>query len=114
MQVLMDESRSVCVVTREPGDPRFSGVRNAAGESRLLYHVKRILSGQGWDFIKKRMGKDGHLVSEMQQYLRERVVKPGKRCLAVYNPRWQIEGADAAFRRDGKVTLVVYDIGPTA
>ena len=100
-----------CVVTREQGDPVFYGHRNAAGESRLLYHVKRSLARQGWDFVKKRMCRDGHLVDDLQQYLRERIVKPGRRCLAIFNGRWAIQGADEALRRHGRVVLVVRDIG---
>ena len=60
-------------VDKEPGDPNFSGIQNAAGESRLLYHIKnklnkgvftccegvQIPAGTVW--IKKRMAKDGHL-----------------------------------------------------
>ena len=77
----------------------------------MLYHVKGELARQGWDFVKRRMWKDGHLVSELQQYLRERVVKRGARCLAIFNPMWAIEGADDTLRREGRVTLTVRDIG---
>jgi hypothetical protein len=37
-----------CIVTKEPGDPHFSGRINAAGESRLLYHIKKILNARVW------------------------------------------------------------------
>lgn len=97
-----------CVITAESGDPRFSGVVNAAGESRLLYHVKKILNERGYDLIKKRMWKDGHLMDNMQQYLRSR--KPsgnGTHDIYIYNPNWIVEGADAALNRDGKVVLTV-------
>lgn len=101
-----------CVVTREPGDPIFSGIANAKGESRLLYHVKKILNTRGYDLIKKRMAKDGHLVDDMQQYLRSR--KPAgdpANCICIYNDQWAIEGADDVLRRNGKVTLrIVTDI----
>jgi len=112
LTLIGDGAGGVCTVTREPSDPAFSGVRNAAGESRLLHHVKRELNRQGYDFVKKRMHKDGHGVSKYQQYLRERVVKPGRRCLAIYNGRFQIEGADEPFRKKGEVVLCVEDIGP--
>jgi len=59
------EGRAV-VVKREDGDPDFYS------DSILLLHVKRTLNSMGFDFIKKRMWKDGHLVDEEQQYLRER------------------------------------------
>lgn len=106
MKVEMKEHR--CIVTKEPGDPRFSGVVNAAGESRLLHHIKNILNKRGYDLIKKRMWKDGHLVDDMMQYLRAR--KPSgdtSKDIYIYNSNWNVEGAEAALNRDGKVALTV-------
>lgn len=97
-----------CIVTKEPGDPRFSGVVNAAGESRLLYHVKNILNARGYDLIKKRAYKDGHLLDDMQQYLRTR--KPSgdpKKDIYVYSSFFAIEGADEVLNRKGQVCLTV-------
>ncbi|MCK5604428.1 hypothetical protein KAR91_21235 [Candidatus Pacearchaeota archaeon] len=94
-----------CIVTKEKGDCYFSGVRNAAGESRLLYHLKKHLNAQGYDLIKKRMAKDGHMVDSLQQYLRSRLIN--KRSIAIYNMAWAIEGADEILNRDGQVKLVV-------
>jgi len=59
-------------IIREEGDPKFYGVVSARGESNLLYRIKRVLNCNGFDLIKKRMHKDGHLVDDMQQYLRTR------------------------------------------
>ena len=98
-----------CVVTREDGDKRYYGTRNAAGESNLLWAIKNELNAQGFDFIKKRMWKDGHMVDDMQQYLRERDTK-GK-CLAIYNERFAIEGINDVLNREGVVTLVVANVG---
>ena len=99
------------IVTREEGDPKYYGVRNAAGESRLLYAIKKQLNTGEWDLIKKRMHKDGHLVSEMQQYLRSR--KPSgnpNKDIAIYNAFWQIEGIEVRFNA-GEVCLeVIRDI----
>jgi len=95
-----------CVVTREKDDPKFSGTVNAAGESRLLYHIKIELNAQGYDLIKKRMCKDGHLVDDMQQYLRTR--KPSgdpDKDIYIYNNQWAINGAEEAFNKQGKVEL---------
>ena len=103
---------NACIVTREPNDPRFSGVVNAAGESRLLYHVKSTLNKQGYDLIKKRMSKDGHLVSDLQQYLRtrKRTGNPTKD-IYIYNANWQVEGAEVEFNEKGQVILsVITDI----
>lgn len=101
-----------CIVTKEPGDPRFNGIINAAGESRLLYHIKNILNKKGYDLIKKRMHKDGHLVSEIQQYLRtrKRTGNPQKD-IYIYNSNWNVEGADGVLNREGKVILsIVTDV----
>jgi len=98
----------ILLVIREDGDPKYYGVRNAVGESKLLYAIKNELNRQGFDFIKKRMAKDGHMMDGMQQYLRERRATNG-RMLAIYNPRWQIEGAEREFNR-GKLTLAVENI----
>lgn len=106
MKVELLEHR--CIVTKEPGDPRFSGVVNAAGESRLLFHVKKILNKRGYDLIKKRMWKDDHMVDDMRQYLRTR--KPSgdvNKDIYIYNSNWNVEGAESALNRDGKVVLTV-------
>ena len=99
-------------VTKEKGDPRFSGVANAAGESRLLYHIKKIMNARGYDLIKKHMYQDGHLVADMQQYLRTR--KPSgnmNKDIYIWNNEWCIEGAEAELNRDGHTTLsLMYDV----
>ena len=95
----------VCKVTREPGDPKFRDGSWGSGESRLLYHVKKILNARGLDLIKKRMHKDGHMVSDEQQYLRTK--KTRKNYMAIWNASWQIAGADKAFNERGEVELDV-------
>jgi hypothetical protein len=98
----------VCTVTKEPGDPHFSGVVNAAGESRLLYHIKNILNARGYDLIKKRAYKDGHLMADMQQYLRTRKSSGNpKKDIYIYSPFFAIEGADEVLNRNGQVCLSV-------
>jgi hypothetical protein len=99
-----------CTVIREPGDPKFRNSGWGDGESRLLYHVQKALKAQGYDFIKKRMWKDGHMVDERQQYLRERKVFKGWRMLIIRNDQWAIEGADKTFNRGGKVILDLVNI----
>jgi len=96
------------VVTKEPGDIRFSGIINAAGESRLLYHIKKILNKQGYDLIKKHMAKDGHMMDDLQQYLRTR--KPSgdpSKDIYIYNGMWQICGAGEDLNKKGSVVLSV-------
>jgi len=103
----VDLKQHTCIVTQEPGDPRFYGIAQAKGESRLLYHVKKILNAQGNDFVKTRMHKDGHLVDDLQQYLKTRSRNsPGEHAY-IYNDRWAIAGAEEYLNRDGVVILTV-------
>lgn len=99
-----------CRVTREEGDPKFYGRLRAAGESRFLYHLKKELNSMGYDFIKKRIQKDGHMVGdEYQQYLRarrpERLKEGGIYC--ILNDSYAIRGAEEDFNKLGEVWLKV-------
>lgn len=107
MKIKLRTRQDYCEVIREPGDPVFSGVRNAAGESRLLYHLKEELKRRGYDVIKKRMAKDGHLVSDMQQYVRTRKSYGPGPVFCIWNSRWAIEGAEKEFNREGRVRLAM-------
>lgn len=104
MKVELNLEKGVCLVTKEFNDPKFSGVINAAGESKLLHHVKNELIKQGFDVIKKRMWKDGHLVDDLQQYVRTRSKKAG---FMIYNSTWQIAGAEEKLNISGSVELSV-------
>ena len=59
-----------CKITREVGDKKLYGM---SGESLLLYKIKKELIKQGYDVIKKRMWKDGHMYgNDEMQYIRSR------------------------------------------
>ncbi len=93
------------IVVREPGDPKYYGVQNAAGESHLLYALKLKLNQMGYDFIKKHMYKDGHLVDELQQYLRSKNPKTGTNGIyCLYNDHWAINGLEKDYNA-GKALL---------
>ena len=102
-----------CTVTREPGDPKFHnsgwGAQGNQGESKLLYYVKKILNARGYDLIKKRIQKDGHMMGDQyQQYLRARKSsKDPSKNIYIYNHRYAIEGAEEEFNKNGSVTLMV-------
>ena len=88
------------LIYREKNDKAYYGVKNAAGESALFYAIKKQLNAQGYDLIKKRMCKDGHLVDSMQQYLRTR--KPSgesDKDIFISNPQWNIEGAEIMYNQ---------------
>ena len=101
-------SETYMTVKREPNDPKFYGVQNAAGESNFLYWLKNILNADyGYDLIKKRMWKDGHMVDDMQEYLRTRSPRSEGPKVAIYNHRWAIEGLEQPWNGLGEVTLAV-------
>lgn len=113
MQVILSlsaEGNGCCTVHYEGGDPKFHNSGWGSGESRLLYHVQQALKKQGYDFVKKRMYKDGHMVSDLQLYLRERNYRNKKRILAIYNDHWAIEGAEVDFNMSGKTILRVVNM----
>ena len=93
------------IVIRDKTDPKFYGCYQAKGESSLLHALKKHLNSKGYDLIKKRMWKDGHLVDECQQYLRARR-KTGdpEKDIMIYNTFFQIRGANSDFN-EGRVIL---------
>lgn len=99
----------ICRVEKEKGDPKFVDGEWGSGESRLLYKVKNILNSQGWDLVKKRMWKDGHMVDEQQQYLRSRKAKD-KKIMAIYSTFYQIRGANDDFNNNGVVELQIENL----
>ena len=62
------ENRTIEVI-KERGDKRHKR-GYALPESGFLYDVMKELKKQGYDVIKKRMAKDGHMVDGTQQYIR--------------------------------------------
>jgi len=103
---------------REEHDPKFYGVREAKGESNLFHWLKKQFAQQHPDlpknvpsqWIKKRAWKDGHMLDEMQQYLRTKkpvFKKDGvEYYLCIYNHMWAIQGADFYWNQ-GSVRLVM-------
>jgi hypothetical protein len=92
--------KTTLTVEREDGDPKFYGVQYAKGESNFLYWLKNILNKEyGFDLIKKRMAKDGHMMDDMQQYLRTR--SPKSKCpqVMIWNGHWQIRGIEEDWNR---------------
>ena len=98
------------IVTREEGDPKYYGVVNGAGESKLLHAIKVELNKQGYDLIKKRMWKDGHMVDEMQQYLRTRKKGAGKVDIYIRSLFWAVRGANDDFNEGEVILAVDYDV----
>jgi hypothetical protein len=100
-------------LTREPGDPKFYGIREAKGEHALFHYLKTELNKQGNNLIKKRAQKDGHsrevyfkMSRSYQPYLRTRSSKSPGINVAVYSGFYQIRSA-AEDWNEGQVTLMV-------
>ena len=85
-------SKFALSVVRESGDPKYYGDVGGKGESLFLYAVKKAMIKLGYDVIKKRMYKDGHLVDDLQQYIRTRDGES-----AWYNDHWAIRGLNDDF-----------------
>ena len=112
---------SRCYVHREPGAPVLRPNRSrsswsppgwCAAESRLLHNVQKILDRRGYDLIKKRMWKDGHMFgSEHTQYLRSRNLRAIP-SLYIHHADYAVEVAAESFNVLGRVVLdVVYGVG---
>ena len=88
-----------CVVTKEAADKKYYGSNWSDVESTFLHHVKQELIKQGFDVIKKRMWKDGHMVDDTQQYIRTR--KPGSDptpdWFCIYNSSYAVFDAGDSF-----------------
>lgn len=100
MKVEINKTNHIVTVRKEKGDPVFYSTEWALAESTFLHRVKKELIKQGYDCIKKRMWKDGHLVDDNQQYIRDR---KGEWC--IYNDAWAIFDAGERFNQTQMVIL---------
>jgi hypothetical protein len=97
------------IVIKEKGDPYFkSSEWNPDAESGLLHHVKKKLNKEGYNLAKVRMSKDGHLVDDLQHYLRPlKKNKDNSKNIYIYNPGWAIRGEEHSFNKEGKAEFMV-------
>lgn len=94
-------------VTREPGDSPIRKSTGYAGspidpDSAFWLQVRNTLRKppHNLDVIKKRMSSDGHMVDDLQQYVRTRNCR-----LMLWYGSWQINDAVTEYNRDGSITL---------
>ncbi len=97
-----------CVtVTREPGDRKYYGLRFAAGEHGLFHNIKKWLNDRGFDCIKKRAQKDGHMIGdEYQPYIRTRSKASKSPHIYLWSGFYALRGANDDYNK-GSVTLIV-------
>lgn len=105
MKVTLDKEKGKVWVLRETGDPTFKRSGWADAESTFLHHVKQELIKQGYDCIKKRMWKDGHLVDDTQQYIRDR-----KATWCIRNNFYAVYDAGERFNEYGTIELLYEEL----
>jgi hypothetical protein len=93
MKVELDIEKRKLRVTKEKGDMRI------INESHLMYRILQSLKSQGYDVIKKRMWKDGHMVSDSIQYIRTRKPKPYD--FAIWDDQYAIRDSAKGYETDG-------------
>lgn len=90
------------VVERTQKDRRFST------ESHMLHSIKQSLKGFGFDVIKKRMWKDGHLFGgDDNQYIRTARRVKGERSFYVWDQSYEGRLLNEDFNKKGVVRLSV-------
>lgn len=109
MIINLDFEKHTCTVIKENGDPVFHRSNWSDAESTFLYHVKKALINQGFDVIKKRAWKDGHMVDDTLQYVRTRKLscEGSKDEFYIYNSNYALWDAGEIFNRDGQVILAL-------
>lgn len=93
------------IFTREQGDPKFHGIRQAKGEHGLLHFIKEWLNARGFGLAKKLVQKDGHLMGDQYQpYLRTRKPSKGQPHICIVSGFYAIRGANEDWN-EGEVAL---------
>ena len=107
MRAAFSEGCSCVTFYREAGDPRFDGIRFAKGEHALFRFVARWLNARGFDVIKKRAQKDGHMIGDQYQpYLRCRKPRAGVPHVMVWSGFYALRGANEDWNK-GQVSLLL-------
>lgn len=98
--------------TREEGDKRrYHGTVHASGEHTLFHNLAKWLNARGFNVIKKRAQKDGHMVGdEYQPYIRcaqpsgRKSVPKGIPHIAIISGFYALRGANEDWNK-GSVEL---------
>ena len=70
MKAVIDIDNGKIHVVIEKSDKKYS--KNMGGDSLILYDLKNLLNANGFNLIKKRIWKDGHMFGgETDQYIRQ-------------------------------------------
>ncbi len=100
-------NENTCRITKEKGDPTYTTSEWGTAESALLYRVKNQLNDDGYDLIKKRAYKDGHMVDDNMAYLRTRGPTSKGPAVYIYNDKFSLHDAGREYSKKGVVDLFV-------
>lgn len=75
----------------------------------MWHAIKKHLNENGGDWVKKRMWKDGHMVDDVQMYIRMRKPVNGL-WLCVFHGSWSIYNAVDRLSEDRFITLHLYNL----
>ena len=80
---------------RDKSDPRFHGTRFAKGEHALMHRIAKWLNARGFDVIKKRARRNGHLTGDQfQPYIRCRKPRIDVPHIYIWSGFYALYGAD--------------------
>jgi hypothetical protein len=107
MKAAISEGCSCVTFYREPGDPKFHGLKFAKGELALFRYLARWLNVRGFDVIKKRAQLDGHMIGDQYQpYLRCAKPRAGVPHVMVWSGFYALRGANQDWN-EGQVSLLL-------
>jgi glutaredoxin len=69
-----------------------------------LHFIKKWLNERGFELIKKRAWKDGHMLDDKQQYVRINKKSSDSPHIHFYNGNWNLKGAEEEWNK-GQVTF---------
>lgn len=102
-------------IQREKGDKKVRGGWSPPGgehgweaEHVLLYQLKKILNAAGFNLIKKRIQKDGHMVGATETpYLRAKNKKKDKPHIAIYDANSAVRNSAEEYNEGKEIILHV-------
>ena len=106
---LVIEENGAFMFRREASDRKYYGMALAKGEHALFRFIAKWLNAHGFDVIKKRAQKDGHMVGdEYQPYIRCRNQRKDVPHIYIISGFYALRGANEDWNKDGEVTLNVH------
>ena len=115
--VLGAASSTITIQRDEKGESKVRGSGWSKGmehgweaEHSLLFKLKKILNEAGFDLIKKRMSKDGHMVGQdATPYLRAKGHKKDSPHICIYDGNSELRNSAEEYNDGKEVTFMIED-----